>query len=146
MADSRKRLRNLVKTKNGICHYCGNMTGYVDGREFNPTCEHIVPRFFGGPNHSDNYTLACASCNESRGNILFYCKCRECQEKILDFIYDSKNISSIFNAMISHNKPRVYLRNKRWEVKIGYNRRFFKTWTEAIRFVNTGSITKEVTY
>ena len=149
-------LKTLIKRDNGVCHYCKQPTKktspYANPRGTDATREHIVPRAFGGPNTIDNFVLACASCNHRRGNFLFFCECRDCTEKILDFIYDSDNIRRIFDSMIAHNKPLIRRRpderthppGKPWYVKIGYNKRHFASHAEAIEFIQDNTLVKDV--
>lgn len=49
--------------KNPFCHWC-NMRLTIE----TATLEHIVPLVRGGLNNSNNYTLACETCNHDRAD------------------------------------------------------------------------------
>lgn len=143
------QIRKLVKRDRAICHYCKRMTDNLsNGRE--PTRDHIVPKAFGGANSMDNYVLACKSCNNRRGTMLFYCDCRDCLEKIYDALYDGSVVSNIFMGIVKHNKPRIYKHptrpHNKWGVRIGHNQKFFSRFDEALYFVQTNTFVKDKTY
>lgn len=131
-------LRKLHKASNGVCHYCGRKTNREISRLY-PTRDHIVPRSFGGPNTMDNYVLACAGCNSERGTNLFYCKCRDCHERVLDALYDPESLRLLFSGIVEHNKPRIKVRrdNGKFSLRIGHQTKNFDTFEQAIEFATT---------
>lgn len=59
----------LAEAQNWRCCYCGvPMVNHFASTQ--ATIEHIVPRSLGGPDHPDNYAIACRSCNSARGNAI----------------------------------------------------------------------------
>ena len=52
----------LMERDGRICVWCGKDTVGDASRD------HIIPRVAGGPNHRDNYLLACRDCNSRRGH------------------------------------------------------------------------------
>lgn len=135
------QLLTLWAKYNGKCHYCKRLTDRVgeDGNSPNaPTREHIVPRSLGGCNDMENYVLACRKCNESRGTILFFCSCRDCNERILDALYDPESLEKMFKGIIAHNKPKISIvpiRNpNKYKVKIGHQSKYFYNFEDAIKF------------
>jgi len=65
-----KRLALLAS--HPFCHWCGRRLT-VDSS----TLEHLRPRAHGGGNRFENLALACASCNNFRGDELCQVKSRE---------------------------------------------------------------------
>lgn len=57
----------LSEAQNHRCCYCG--VGFSDQPDSvgSPTIEHVVPRSLGGPDHPNNYVIACYGCNTARG-------------------------------------------------------------------------------
>ncbi len=54
-------VQQVVLTREGtVCTYCGDTDGPFD-------FDHILPVSRGGPNDASNLTLACATCNRSKG-------------------------------------------------------------------------------
>lgn len=54
-------VRLAVITRDGeVCTYCGSTDGPFD-------VDHIIPKSRGGGNVSSNLTVACVSCNRSKG-------------------------------------------------------------------------------
>lgn len=149
-------MRQLEEKHDKRCHYCNRITSRSESEKYDrfPTKEHVVPRAFGGENRLENLVLACYACNQKRGTILFYCDCRDCEEKILDALYDTESIRAIFDSMIAHNKPRVRKRTDDrakpgylYAVRIGHHVRNFKTFQDAIKFAtNYGSCVNDVEY
>lgn len=144
-------VKKLISLNKGLCHYCGNKTSvrsHVNDKY--PTKDHIVPRAFGGANDISNYVLACARCNNKRGTTLFYCDCQDCNEKILDALYDPDTLNFIFSGIVKHNKPRIFKHEisngKDWAVVIGAHRRNFYTYDEAVTFALTDSCVKDKDY
>lgn len=135
----------LIRRDHGICHYCGCHTTKYD-QDYYPTRDHIVPRSLGGINHMDNYVLACYKCNQKRGTSLFYCQCRDCQEKIYDALYEKETLNNIFVGLIRHNKPVIRIKHGKYRVRIGHGLRDFDTLTEAIEFAHHGAFAKDRNY
>lgn len=144
----------LIRMYKGHCHYCGCKVTKSDAGKY-PTRDHVVPRAFGGHNGVDNFVLSCYDCNQKRGTSLFFCKCQDCGEKILDALYEGDIVNNIFSGLISHNKPRVSkvdaVRNGeagigRWRVRIGHSTKRFLTYEEAIAFALGGTFTKDRDY
>lgn len=52
--------RAILEREGKVCTYCGDTEGPFD-------FDHIYPVSRGGPNIASNLTLACASCNRSKG-------------------------------------------------------------------------------
>lgn len=153
VAGSVKRLMQMNDSK---CHYCGSKTNLNDrrgngvGKRY-PTKDHVVPRAFGGINHISNYVLSCSSCNNKRGTNLFFCNCRDCNEMILDALYNSRVIDTIVEGIRKHNKPRInkvaYTSLKgSWKVTIGHNQRLFHTFEQALEFARHGSCVEDKEY
>ena len=149
-------VKTLMRMNNSRCHYCNSKTSVKDmhgnkpGKRY-PTKDHVVPRAFGGPNHIDNYVLACSECNNRRGTSLFFCECRDCRERILDAVYNNEVIDTIIAGIEKHNKPRVQKVNYncpkgRWVTAIGHNRRHFHTFEQAIEFARFGACVRDVDY
>lgn len=129
-----KNIRRLIDKFGNMCHYCGEQCApHTEGD--NPkraTREHVVPKFYGGEDHIDNFILACADCNNDRGVMLFYCYCMLCEPIIQRAMEKRKFWDHAFVAMMNHNKPKVYATGDRWSVRMGYNRRHFNTFDEAL--------------
>mgnify|MGYP001355667372 FL=1 len=53
-------VRDVAARQGGVCTYCGTSDGPFD-------LDHIYPVSRGGSNEPSNLTLACASCNRSKG-------------------------------------------------------------------------------
>jgi 5-methylcytosine-specific restriction endonuclease McrA len=53
----------LLRKRNFKCCYCSKKLTLKT-----MTVEHIEPRSFGGSDDEDNLDIACAQCNEERGN------------------------------------------------------------------------------
>ena len=71
-SERRKKIREYVINRDGmICCYCDYPLKIED-----VTMEHIVPDSRRGTFNSTNLTVACADCNNKRGNKPFfeYCK------------------------------------------------------------------------
>lgn len=148
------QVKRLIVKHDNLCHYCERPCEKSSKTRY-PTRDHIVPRAFGGENSMDNYVLACAECNNNRGTSLFYCECRDCQERILDALYDSDAVKHIFDGIIVHNKPRIRKKDmasagrageNEWAVRIGHNQKRFKTWAEALDFALNNTIAKDKDY
>jgi hypothetical protein len=84
--------------------------------------------------------------------MLFYCKCRDCQEKIYDALYDKELLGRAFSGMVAHNKPVVkkvpgrFGPKGNWIVRIGHQRRHFHTHAEALTFALTSAIVSDREY
>lgn len=148
---ARHQVQKLMRLADGICHYCKKKCNYESAKMY-PTRDHIVPKGLGGPNSLDNYVLACSGCNHKRGTMLFYCKCRDCQEKIYDALYDPELLSRAFRGMLTHNKPLVkkvpgkFGPKGNWIVRIGHQRKHFHTFDDAIRFAVVDALAKDRDY
>ena len=57
----------LSEAQNHRCCYCGFRFSHQTHTKRSATIEHVVPRSQGGEDHPDNYVVACAGCNSSRG-------------------------------------------------------------------------------
>ena len=77
-------IKNYVIKRDGLlCIYCDKVLS-LD----NYTMEHIVPDSYGGTFNSTNLTVACAECNNKRGNKSFFKYCQKfnfSQEKTKKF-------------------------------------------------------------
>lgn len=64
-ATRRRRLLTVAaaQRQGGKCIYCGGTFSETN----RATCEHIVPKSKGGPDHEDNVAASCARCNNERG-------------------------------------------------------------------------------
>ncbi|MBA1156913.1 DUF1376 domain-containing protein [Microvirga mediterraneensis] len=57
-------IREVILQRDGpVCRYCGDIEGPFD-------IDHIHPRARGGKNEPSNLTVACCSCNRSKGSRL----------------------------------------------------------------------------
>lgn len=145
-------VRTLRSRDKNICHYCQEPCSERVPSRY-PTRDHVVPKSIGGINSLTNYVLACSKCNNDRGTSLFYCECRPCREMILDYLYNPVSLRKVFCKIIEHNKPVVNKINSAdsshdgmWSVKLGYNRRYFETHSEAIEYSLSDALTKDVSY
>lgn len=63
--------RLLGETGEGVCVYCGKRVSRFlklsDPRR--ATLDHLVPLSKGGGNESDNFVIACRSCNSRKGSL-----------------------------------------------------------------------------
>lgn len=57
--------RNLHSRDNGQCQYCDKCLNLGEA-----TIDHVVPKSKGGTNTWENVVLACAKCNQRKGNKL----------------------------------------------------------------------------
>ncbi len=64
----RRRVRRLSEAQNHRCCYCGCPVEPVWGLANSATLEHVIRRADGGPSHQGNLVVACAGCNNRRGN------------------------------------------------------------------------------
>ena len=135
-------LDRLVRRDNGICHYCFSPTNRRHGSAKQATKEHVVPRSHGGANQLSNYVLACATCNNRRADMLFFCKCSTCTTLINEALAQDRFIRYVFDNIITFNKVRVEKRGDVWTAKRGYAHRHFDTHAEAINYANTGTFRK----
>lgn len=135
-------LTSLYRRDKGICHYCFCHTNRTPGSSRQATKEHIVPRSHGGGNSMDNYVLACSSCNNRRGNMLFFCKCSLCTTLIDRALNTDRFIKYVFDQIITFNKVKVYRSSGVWVAKRGYAHRHFDTFAEAINYAEHGSFRK----
>lgn len=131
-----KQLHLLQDKFGGECHYCGEKTNSIQGHKKQATKEHVVPRAFGGANAMSNYVLACSQCNNDRGTTLFYCQCEYfCGPLIRRALASDDFINTIFEGIVDHNTPKVYLDDYgRWTIRLGHARRHADSWQEAIDF------------
>lgn len=131
---SRSAVPRIIKRDGALCHYCLNSTNRQIGSKRQATTEHIIPRSMGGRNSMSNYILTCAECNVERGNGLFYCVCEICSQKIQSALSCDKFVRGVFDAIVRHNKVRVYRAgNGKWAVRMGYSRAsVYDSWNEAI--------------
>lgn len=60
----------LAEAQNWRCCYCGVPMVCEPNADAQATIEHVVPRSLGGPDHPDNYVIACKRCNQARGNAI----------------------------------------------------------------------------
>lgn len=148
---ARYQVKKLIDLYSNICHYCKKPCDSGSQRRY-PTREHVVPRCFGGENSMSNYVLACAACNNKRGTSLFFCECRDCRELILDALYNEEVIDTIIEGIEDHNRPiikKTHINSDydmQWVVRIGHNKKHFKTFEKAIEFATTNAIAKDRDY
>ena len=77
----RKKITARLILRDGInCHYCKvEMTPTnCDRTDTTMTREHVVPLCYGGGSTQDNMVLCCNKCNNTRGDVLYYCECSFC--------------------------------------------------------------------
>lgn len=58
--------------QDGKCAYCrAEMTLPFDANNpLSATLDHVIPKFYGGPNSYNNFVAACHSCNRAKGHML----------------------------------------------------------------------------
>jgi 5-methylcytosine-specific restriction endonuclease McrA len=59
----------LSEAQNHKCCWCGGPVTEIRNRKDSSTIEHVVCRSKGGPDHPDNYAIACDDCNNKRGDM-----------------------------------------------------------------------------
>lgn len=133
----RKSLRHRLLARDGnICHYCDcemvspPAGGKAPDRAM--TLEHIVPQSYGGTDDITNLVLACAECNNARGNDLDFCWCDHCK-RVMQKWTDRK-----FFAIINANKARVKFSKGAWRVRLNKQTYTFIKWEDAIHYATTG--------
>lgn len=57
----------LSEAQNHRCCWCGIKVTELRNRSDSATIEHVVPKSHGGADHTDNFAIACHSCNGNRG-------------------------------------------------------------------------------
>lgn len=57
----------LSEAQNHKCCYCGCEMTEQRNYKNSSTIDHVIPKSKGGPDHLDNYVIACFSCNTKRG-------------------------------------------------------------------------------
>lgn len=69
--DRRRRMMTLIKRTGDACSWCGFAVRLdVDQRHARrATVDHLTPRHLGGVNAMTNLAVACAACNETRGDM-----------------------------------------------------------------------------
>lgn len=141
MSAAQVQIRKIVlREGNRRCHYCKDMCSNKGSKR--ATREHVVPKAYGGPNHVDNYVLACSDCNSKRGTAMFYCKCDFCSSIIEKFLSDSGNVEDLFTRLVTGIKPviRKATRSRRrpWLVIENHHlHTSFATFEEAIAYVTS---------
>lgn len=63
---------SLAERQNHRCCYCGERTCAFGPKKRRPTLEHVVRKADGGTDDLDNLAMACADCNERRGDVDAY--------------------------------------------------------------------------
>lgn len=138
------QLISLYQTK--ACHYCSRVTNRIENHALQATRDHILPRSFGGPDDLSNYVLACRTCNNKRGTILFYCDCKGCKTTIYESLDDPFIIKHIFKGIFDANKVKVYkdhnVKDFVWTARKGSVHRRFHTFEQARKYAITGEFTK----
>lgn len=63
-------IRYFAMTGADTCTYCGRgiSLDLPSTHDQRATCDHVVPRSYGGIDHHTNYTACCRRCNSSKGN------------------------------------------------------------------------------
>lgn len=70
MPSKRRKLSEVYKRFKGRCYYCSVLTSLNDPYSSNAaTRDHLLPRSRGGTLISRNVVLACASCNQDKGDM-----------------------------------------------------------------------------
>ena len=64
----RQLFRCLCEAQGWRCCYCGFRTNRAKSRHRLPSLEHVFPKVLGGPDHPDNFAMACVKCNSERGS------------------------------------------------------------------------------
>lgn len=65
---SRETLAIWIRAK-GCCEYCGkDLQAHADDYLFGFNIDHVIAASIGGPDHLDNYALACRACNLIKRN------------------------------------------------------------------------------
>ncbi len=90
----------LSEAQNHKCCYCGFRFSNQTHTKRSATIEHVVPRSQGGADHPDNYVVACAGCNSSRGVMPVENFIPKAQKHILNQIERKKNIEILKAAGI----------------------------------------------
>lgn len=72
----------LIERDGPLCVWCGKMA--VGGA----SKDHVIPRGLGGPNHPDNYFLACRKCNNKRGMLTVEKFVRKAKNPQMDIIIE----------------------------------------------------------
>lgn len=83
------------------CHYCGDhlsMSGM--------TCDHIVPRLFGGPPAFWNLVASCADCNVAWAHTIRKCACEVCDLAFETFLKNRRFHRSQHEARLTVGMPR----------------------------------------
>lgn len=133
----KSHIKSLIERHNNKCHYCDREVNRILGHPLMATKDHIVPKSYGGANNLSNYVLACSTCNNKRGQQLWFCACDICDPLISRALTKQKFYNEIFAGMIEHHRPKVRKYNGvKWVVKYGHISKSFDTWAEAMSYVN----------
>lgn len=136
-------LTQLYKRDQGVCHYCFRLTNRKPGSGLQATKEHVVPRSMGGRNSIDNYVLACSTCNNRRGNMLFFCKCSYCTLRIDEALRTDQFIKYVFDNLITFNKVNIRKVGDKWVARLGYAHRHFDTFQDAVDYAENGTFRRK---
>lgn len=133
----RSHINQLVNRDGGDCHYCKipvrlDAGVYKKNKHIKDraTRDHIVPKSMGGLGTLKNFVLACAECNEKRGDNLYYCACAFCTGVVEDFM--QRHFGGTFGPV----KPRVWKHHDgTWVTSYGLNSYSWNNWNSAMRAV-----------
>ncbi|GEM_PF-480050 len=109
----RNKKKRLIAKYGYHCCWCGNR---FPSEEL--TLEHLQPSSRGGSNSLENLRLACFSCNNSRGNSLFFRPLREQSNSVVQeniVVGSNRDSKSKFQEFIQANgvmRPPKYLTQK----------------------------------
>lgn len=89
------------------CHYCGDhlSLAYM-------TCDHVVPRFFGGPNTFWNLVACCPDCNVGWAHTIRKCACEICDLAFETFLRQRHLHRSSHEMRLGLGMPRPGKRRK----------------------------------
>lgn len=129
-------MTRLIKRDGLKCHYCKCVVQRSHGNHQancnNPTLatkDHVVPKSMGGLGKVENYVIACKTCNETRGDNLYYCACAFCADVVESFM------QRCFGGTFGVVKPRVWKHHDGWVISIGLNSFYRKSWNGAMSAV-----------
>lgn len=135
----RSSLQTMYQNGGGICHYCKDPVflapsgeGPMSSHPKRATRDHVVPRYYGGVSHPNNYVLACAECNSGRNHELSVCDCSRCVSIIEAALRRVEVVDKLFKDLVKFNKPRIRRYRGVWHIYIYGKTMMFNSWAEAM--------------